>query len=504
MSDAIKESVRNLFSTIVMPDVWYTPEVVCNYCHRNLYDLHRQRKNKSPSGQRKSKYNYIFVGPVVWLERSEHRVDSCYFCVSMKRARGMHYDQRFEIRYAEVESVIAARRKSDEIPNAPALDMFEPIDESLESLEPMEVTESEAELFLLPQQPSKRTRESELPSTSQASTSQASTSQASLSQALLEGAPVVRGLSFETATTVSRSGSGFELTPSEVSVSSNITLITQAYFNDIVRDMGASLRGAEILASRLKQCNVTAPDFKITSGRKGDERQKYAEFYNVHKEDNFELVFCADVNGLFGMFGIAHVPNEWRLFIDGSTQSLKAVLLHNGNVHPSIPIAYALNFKETYENMETLLDNINWNEHEWQICSDLKIVGLLSGSNFPHDPCFVRATSILFLPKGLKGGYAQYQCFICEFEGRKDVLHYIGHKWKLRQDSVKGEISVVNDPLVPKDKIILPPLHIKLGIVRNFIVSLKLTEGSDLFKILKDILKTSSQKTIAGSIFLSF
>lgn len=71
------------------------------------------------------------------------------------------------------------------------------------------------------------------------------------------------------------------------------------------------------------------------------------------------------------------------------------------------------------------------------------------------------------------------------------------------QDSVQGKGSVINEPLVPKDKIILPPLHIKLGIVRSFIVALKLAEGSDSFNILKKILKMSTQKIIAGWSFLS-
>jgi hypothetical protein len=38
--------------------------------------------------------------------------------------------------------------------------------------------------------------------------------------------------------------------------------------------------------------------------------------------------------------------------------SLKAVLLHNGNKHPSILIAYAMHMKETYENMKTYLKKL--------------------------------------------------------------------------------------------------------------------------------------------------
>ena len=43
--------------------------------------------------------------------------------------------------------------------------------------------------------------------------------------------------------------------------------------------------------------------------------------------------------------------------------SLKAVLLHNGNVEPSIPIAHVVNVKEKYyEAMKTCLEAINYSE----------------------------------------------------------------------------------------------------------------------------------------------
>ena len=41
-------------------------------------------------------------------------------------------------------------------------------------------------------------------------------------------------------------------------------------------------------------------------------------------------------------------PNDWRLFIDSSKKSIKAVLLHIGNILPSVPIAYSTTMKETF------------------------------------------------------------------------------------------------------------------------------------------------------------
>ena len=72
-------------------------------------------------------------------------------------------------------------------------------------------------------------------------------------------------------------------------------------------------------------------------------------------------------------------PTEWRLFIDSYKLSLKAVLLHNGKRIPSVPIGHAVHMKETYINMKVLLNSINYNEHKWKICGDLKVIAILLG-----------------------------------------------------------------------------------------------------------------------------
>lgn len=40
--------------------------------------------------------------------------------------------------------------------------------------------------------------------------------------------------------------------------------------------------------------------------------------------------------------------NEWRLFIDSSTLSLKAMLLHNTNVYLPVPIAHSVVLSKEY------------------------------------------------------------------------------------------------------------------------------------------------------------
>ena len=65
------------------------------------------------------------------------------------------------------------------------------------------------------------------------------------------------------------------------------------------------------------------------------------------------------------------------LFIDSNKTSLTAVLLHNGNVKLSIPIAHVANMKEIYEAMKTCLEAINCFKHNRKICVDLKVISLL-------------------------------------------------------------------------------------------------------------------------------
>jgi len=63
------------------------------------------------------------------------------------------------------------------------------------------------------------------------------------------------------------------------------------------------------------------------------------------------LVACTDIDGLIQTLNINHNPLDWRIFIDLSKLRLKAVLLHNGNTLPSIPVGHSVNNKESYENI---------------------------------------------------------------------------------------------------------------------------------------------------------
>lgn len=110
---------------------------------------------------------------------------------------------------------------------------------------------------------------------------------------------------------------------------SQLQHFTQPELNDLVRDLELSKERAELLASRLKQRNFLAPGVNGTLYRNRDK--PYAQHF---KKEN-DICYCNDIPALFEQLGEPYNPNEWRLFIDGNKESLKAVLLHIGNEKPS-------------------------------------------------------------------------------------------------------------------------------------------------------------------------
>ena len=190
------------------------------------------------------------------------------------------------------------------------------------------------------------------------------------------------------------------------------------------------------------------------------------------------LLFCDNIDGLITAMGTSYTPSEWRLFIDGSKRSLKFVLLHNGNKLASIPIGHSVQMKETYENMKTILDRIKYAEHDWVICGDLKVLPMLLGQ---------------------QSGFTKYPCFLCLWDSRAKQDHWIKRDWPSREVFVTGERNIVNVPLVNREKVLSPPLHIKLGLMKQFVKALD-KEG-ECFKYLCTKFSRLSYEKIKAGIF---
>ena len=101
-------------------------------------------------------------------------------------------------------------------------------------------------------------------------------------------------------------------------------------------------------------------------------------FFPFFSQDN-DLVYCNNIIGLLLKMKIPNYkPEDWRLFIDSSKRSLKCVLLHYGNGFASTPIAHSTKLKEEYDNIKTVLQRICYEEHQWSICVDLKMVNFFA------------------------------------------------------------------------------------------------------------------------------
>lgn len=222
-------------------------------------------------------------------------------------------------------------------------------------------------------------------------------------------------------------------------------LFTQGELNDLVRDLNLTKDAAEVLGSRLKSKNLLAPGVAFSWYRHREQ-----EIVSFFKEKD-SMVFCHDINSLIGFYGIEHSPTEWRLFIDASKASLKGVLLHNGNKYSSIPILHSVHLKETYQNMKIVLENIEYHTHKWMVCGDFKVIGLLLG---------------------LQAGFTKMPCFLCEWDSRARAKHWIIKDWPPRTELKPGSKNVINPPMLDPKSVLLPPLHIKLGLMKQFIKAL--------------------------------
>jgi len=94
--------------------------------------------------------------------------------------------------------------------------------------------------------------------------------------------------------------------------------------------------------------------------------------------------------------------------------------------------------------MKLLLGKIQYDEFNWKLFGDLKVVAQLLGMQL---------------------GYTKYSSFLCEWDSRDKKNHYVNKPWLKRTSLTPGEKKVFHPPLVLPQKIYLSPLHIKLCLI---------------------------------------
>ena len=134
--------------------------------------------------------------------------------------------------------------------------------------------------------------------------------------------------------------------------------------------------------------------------------------------------------------------------------------------------------KEDYENVKQLLIKINYVQFKWYVCGDFKMLGVLLG---------------------LQSGYTKYSCFLCLWNSRADGEHYEKMHWLTREELTPGMYNVIREPLVSWKKVLLPPIHTKLGLVKQFVKALNFEE---VFQEIHSMFPRLSDAKIKGGIFV--
>ena len=98
--------------------------------------------------------------------------------------------------------------------------------------------------------------------------------------------------------------------------------------------------------------------------------------------------------------------------------------------------------------MKNLLQCINYEPYCWQLCGDIKVIAILLG---------------------LQPGYIKYCCFLCEWDSFAGHEYYLKKEWPKRSTLKASTKNVKYTSLVEASKILLPPLHIQLGLMKNFV-----------------------------------
>ena len=73
---------------------------------------------------------------------------------------------------------------------------------------------------------------------------------------------------------------------------------------------------------------------------------------------------------------------------------------------------------------------------------------------------------------GQQGGHTKYPCFLCYWDSRANEEHWVRKEWPPKNTIKPGEKNIVNNPMVDRKNITLPPLHIKLGLMKKFVKAL--------------------------------
>ena len=126
---------------------------------------------------------------------------------------------------------------------------------------------------------------------------------------------------------------------------------------------------------------------------------------------------------------------------------------------------------EEHNDIKTVIDLLKYHEHNWTICVDLKMVNFLLGQ---------------------QRGFRKYPCYLCMWDSLARERHWNQKEWPILKTLEAGMPNIVI-----REKIIFPLLHIKLGLMKQFVKVLD-TDGECFQHIYSVLPGLSFNKIKAG------
>ena len=85
------------------------------------------------------------------------------------------------------------------------------------------------------------------------------------------------------------------------------------------------------------------------------------------------------------------------------------------------------------------------------------------------------------------------------WNSRADGEHYENINWPTRKELTPGMYNVIEEPLECRENVLPPPLHVKLGLVKQFVKALDFEE---VFQEIRSMVSRLSEAKIKGGIFV--
>ena len=135
--------------------------------------------------------------------------------------------------------------------------------------------------------------------------------------------------------------------------------------------------------------------------------------------------------------------------------------------------------KEDYNSVKTLLNALKYDEYGWEVIGDFIMVAFMMG---------------------LQGGWTKFPCYLCLWDSRDTKAHYHRLDWPQQTEFLVGRSNVKWERLVDSRKGLIPPLHIKLGLMNQFVTTLD--KESAALKYIQHFFPQLSEAKVKAGVFV--